>query len=234
MSLDLICLDADDTLWHNMRFFNEAFAEFGAMFSDVAAPDLVTRALNDVEARHRSLYGFGAKGLTLSMVETAMHFFDGTVPGPLLARILEMGRYLLSHPVELLDDVSETIEQIAAWGPLVLVTKGDLLHQESKLAASGLGALFTGVEIVSDKSVGTYRHVFTKYRAQPARCLMVGDSMRSDILPALEAGAWAAYIPQPGAWELERADPPRSRTRYRQVDRLADIPALIEDIHRLH
>lgn len=234
MPLDLICLDADDTLWHNMRFFNDAFAEFGAMFSDVAAPDLVTNALNEVEARHRSLYGFGAKGLTLSMIETAMHFFDGAVPGPLLARILEMGRYLLSHPVELLDDVRETVERIAASGPLVLVTKGDLLHQKSKLAASGLGALFTGVEIVSDKSVDTYRHVFAKYRAQPARCLMVGDSMRSDILPALEAGAWAAYIPQPGAWELERADPPQSRARYRQVDRLADVPALIEEIFRLH
>jgi putative hydrolase of the HAD superfamily len=221
MPLDLICLDADDTLWHNMRFFNDAFAEFGAMFSDVAAPDLVTNALNEVEARHRSLYGFGAKGLTLSMIETAMHFFDGAVPGPLLARILEMGRYLLSHPVELLDDVRETVEQIAASGPLVLVTKGDLLHQESKLAASGLGAHFTGVEIVSDKSVDTYRHVFAKYRAQPARCLMVGIPCGRTSSPRWRRGPGPPISPNParGSWNA-----PIRRNRGPAIDRWTGWP----------
>ncbi len=141
------------------------------------------------------------------------------------------GRALLAHPVELFDGVEETLERLADIGPLVLVTKGDLLHQESKLAASGLGDLFSGIEIVSDKKVDTFRTLFARHGIAPEQAVMAGDSMRSDILPALEAGAWAAFIPQEGAWSHERAQPPIGAARYTQLERLGELPDWIAGIN---
>lgn len=230
MTIKLICLDADDTLWHNMRHFNAT----EDVLLDLVAP-FATRAvardrLNACEAKNLKLYGYGAKGFTLSMIETAIEVVDGPVPKDLLARILAAGRALLSHPVELFDGVADTLGRLASRGRLVLVTKGDLLHQEAKLAASGLGDRFSGIEIVSDKTADTFRRIFKKEGVAPAETVMAGDSLRSDINPALEAGAWAAFIPQKGAWAHENAVVRADHPRFRQLSSLAELPEFIDTL----
>lgn len=227
MPIDLICLDADDTLWHNMRFFAAAEEAFVAMLAPFAEAGIARAALAEVEVRNLPLYGYGAKSFTLSMIETALEF--GADAGA-IREILDAGRALLAHPVELLDGIEATLGALGARARLVLVTKGDLLHQEMKLAASGLGERFDGVEIVSDKTDQTFAKLFARYGVAPDRALMAGDSMRSDVLPALAAGAWAAFVPQDGAWSHEAAAPPADAARFRELRSLAELPGWVAEI----
>ncbi len=230
MPIDLICLDADDTLWHNMRHFEEAHAAFVAMLEPFAAAEVARETLDACEARNLKLYGYGAKGFTLSMIETALELGGPDLPGSVVGDLLAAGRRLLAHPVELLNDIEATLDRLAERGRLVLVTKGDLLHQEAKLAASGLGDRFAGIEIVSDKNEATFTRLFARYDVAPDRAVMAGDSMRSDVLPALAAGAWAAFVPQPLAWGHEAAVAPTDHPRFRQLASLADLPDWIDAI----
>ena len=230
MSIQLICLDADDTLWHNMRHFNLAEDALLGMLQPFADAHVARDLLNACEARNLRLYGYGAKGFTLSMIETAVELAGDALSKSLVSDILAAGRKLLAHPVELFDDVQDTLAELACQGRLVLVTKGDLLHQESKLAASGLGDLFSGIEIVSDKTAATFARIFKQYGVAAGEAIMAGDSMRSDIRPALEAGAWAAYIPQEGAWMHEHAPSPSDHRHFRQLTRLAELPHWIAAI----
>jgi putative hydrolase of the HAD superfamily len=227
MPIDLVCLDADDTLWHNMRFFAAAEAAFVAMLAPFAEAGIARETLAKVEVRNLPLYGYGAKSFTLSMIETALQLGGATLPADAIRDILAAGRTLLAHPVELLDGIEETLDRLAAHARLVLVTKGDLLHQEMKLAASGLGERFHGVEIVSDKRPETFARLFDRYGVAPGRALMAGDSMRSDVLPALAAGGWAAFVPQAGGWSHEAAPPPADAARFRELKSLAELPAWI-------
>lgn len=228
MPIELICLDADDTLWHNMRFFDEAQAAFEAMLTPFTDGSGARAALEACEIRNLAHYGYGAKSFTLSMVETALEIGGDRLPTSVIGDVLAAGRRLLAHPVELLGDIERTLAALAARGRLVLVTKGDLLHQEAKLAASGLGERFAGVEIVSDKTADTFRHLFARHRVAPDRAVMAGDSMRSDVLPALAAGAWAAWVPQPLAWSHEQAEPPLAHPRFRRLVSLAELPGWID------
>jgi len=230
MTIKLICLDADDTLWHNMRHFNATQDALTDMLQPFADVDVTRERLIACEIRNLPLYGYGAKGFTLSMIEAAVELAGDQLSTAMIQEILAAGRALLAHPVELFDRVADTLERLADIGPLVLVTKGDLLHQESKLAASGLGDLFSGIEIVSDKKVDTFRTLFARHGIEPEQAVMAGDSMRSDILPALEAGAWAAFIPQEGAWSHERAQPPTGAARYTQLERLGELPDWIASL----
>jgi putative hydrolase of the HAD superfamily len=230
MPIDLICLDADDTLWHNMRHFNTAEHALFAMLQPFADAHVTRDTLNACEARNLRLYGYGAKGFTLSMIETAVELAGECLSRDLVAAILKAGQDLLAHPVILFDGVEDTLEALAERGRLVLVTKGDLLHQEAKLAASGLGERFSGIEIVSDKKPDTFRRLFAAYGVLPEQAVMAGDSMRSDVLPALEAGAWAAYIPQEGAWSHEQGETPDAHSRFRQLHALAELPGWIDSL----
>ena len=230
MPIDLICLDADDTLWHNMRHFNATEDALLAMLQPFADAHVARDALNACEARNLRLYGYGAKGFTLSMIETAVELAGESLSRDLVAAILKAGQELLAHPVLLFEGVEDTLEALAERARLVLVTKGDLLHQEAKLAASGLGGHFSGIEIVSDKKADTFRRLFAAYNVAPELAVMAGDSMRSDILPALEAGAWAAYIPQEGAWSHEQGETPEAHPRFRQLGALAELPGLIDSL----
>jgi putative hydrolase of the HAD superfamily len=232
MTIKLICLDADDTLWHNMRHFNATEDALIAMLQPFADAHIARDLLNACEARNLKLYGYGAKGFTLSMIEAAAELAGDSLSKSMIDDILAAGRALLAHPVQLFDDVAETLSALAEQGRLILVTKGDLLHQESKLAASGLGDLFSGIEIVSDKTEDMFRRICARYGIAPDQTIMAGDSMRSDVNPALEAGAWAAYIPQEGAWIHEIAPAPSEHPRFRQLDRLAQLPALVDSISR--
>ncbi len=221
----IIGLDADDTLWHNETLFRMTQSRFHALLAPWADAARVEAALAEVEHRNLGLYGYGAKGFTLSMLETALQISDATVPGTVLAEILGAGRTLMQHPIEPLPGVEQALEELAKLAPLVLITKGDLFHQESKLAASGLGRFFSGVEVVSEKSADTYRRAFVRHGFAPELALMAGNSVRSDILPALAAGCQAVLIPYPLVWAHEAALAPADHPRYRQCESLAEMAA---------
>ena len=230
MPIDLICLDADDTLWHNMRFFHATQDALVAMLEPFADAGITRAALGACEVRNLRLYGYGAKAFTLSMIETALELGGDDVPVSVIRQILDAGRALHAHPVELLEGIEETLEALADRARLVLVTKGDLFHQEAKLAASGLGDHFSGIEIVSDKKPATFARIFDSFGVPAERAVMAGDSMRSDVLPALDAGAWAAYIPQPLGWSHEQGEAPTEHPRFRELPSLA---ALVHWVDRI-
>ena len=223
-----IGFDADDTLWHNERFFRATEDRFADLLaSHMEGPHLRARLL-DAERRNLGLYGFGIKGFVLSMIETAVEVTEGRVPGTVVGEILAMGRDMLAHPIELLPQAREAVEAAAAEGEVVLITKGDLLHQEQKLAASGLGDLFDAVEIVSDKTPSTYLRIFARHGAR--RAMMVGNSLKSDVIPAIAAGAWGVHVPHGIPWELEHADPPLDHPRFRAIASLGEFSSLIAQI----
>ena len=230
MPIELLCLDADDTLWHNMRHFDVAEQALFAVLEPFAASPAARERLEAVGARNLALYGYGVKSFTLSMLETATELAGDALPPSAVRDILAIGRDLLQHPVELLPGVEATLDALSERARLVLVTKGDLLHQEAKLAASGLGERFTGIEIVSDKTADSFRRLFARYAVASNRCAMAGNSIRSDVLPALEAGAWAALVPHDIVWFYERAEPPAQHPRFTRLEKFTDLPAWIDAI----
>lgn len=230
MPITLVGLDADDTLWHNETVFRLTQERLHALLSPFAPPDAVAARLLAVERRNLAIYGYGAKGFTLSMLETALEVTEGRVSTAVLAEILAAGRAMLSHPIDPLPGVDEALERLAAKARLVLITKGDLFHQEAKLAASGLGPHFAAVEIVSEKSAEIYRRIFARHGTSPEQAMMAGNSVRSDILPALTAGAYAALVPYPLVWAHEDGLRPDSHPRFRELASLADLPGWIEEL----
>ncbi|WP_454884505.1 HAD family hydrolase [Sphingomonas oryzagri] len=230
MPIELICLDADDTLWHNEKHFGATFAAFEHIVTPFDEAGVARATLEDVQIRNLKLYGYGAKSFTLSMIEAALEVGGNRMPTDAVARILAAGRELLAHPVELLPGIEVALDALAERARLVLVTKGDLLHQETKLAASGLGERFSGIEIVSDKTADTFRRVFDRHAVAAENALMAGDSMRSDILPALSAGAFAAHIPHAMQWAHEMANEPADHPRFRKLERLGEV---VEWVDRL-
>jgi putative hydrolase of the HAD superfamily len=223
-------LDADDTLWHNETIFRLTQDRFRALMAEVAAPEVLDARLAAVEKRNLSLYGYGVKGFTLSLVETAMELTGGEPPGRIIADILAAGREMLAHPVEPLPGVDHALAELSERYRLVLITKGDLLHQEQKLAASGLGDLFAAVEIVSEKDASTYARVFDRHGTGAGEAAMCGNSLRSDVLPALEAGAFAAHIPYPLTWAHEMADPPLGHPRFAELASISEFPAWVRSL----
>lgn len=225
-----IGFDADDTLWHNERYFTLTQDRFAALLADHAAPEGLMDRLLEAERRNLPHYGFGIKGFTLSMIETAIEVTDGAVPADVIAEILQAGRQMLSHEVELLPHVTRTLEQLGERHRLILITKGDLLDQQRKLAESELRGYFDAVEIVSDKNSGIYSEIFARYGDGAERGLMVGDSMRSDVLPMIAAGGHGVHVPHGTPWAIERAEPPHGEARYHEIADLGALPALV---HRL-
>ncbi len=228
MPITTVGLDADDTLWHNETIFRLTQARFAGLLAAYAPAELLHARLAEVEARNLRLYGYGVKGFTLSMIETAMEFAAGADATPVVREILAAGREMLSHPITPLPGVEAALPRIAERWRLVLITKGDLLDQERKLAASGLGDHFAAVEVVSEKDAALYARVFARHGTGPEEAAMVGDSIRSDILPALAAGAFAAHIPPPMTWAHEAADPPHGHPRFAELASLSELPAWLE------
>ena len=229
-NLSTIGFDADDTLWHNERFFQLTQARFADLLRDHADPGDLDARLLAAERRNVGQYGFGVKGFVLSMIETAVEVTGGRVPGTVIGQILQAGQDLLAHPLELLPGAQAAVETVAGSHHLILITKGDLLHQERKLAQSGLGDLFDGVEIVSDKRADTYARIFAACPGGAGAAMMVGNSMKSDVRPAIEAGAWGVFVPHAHAWDLEHAEPPKDAPRYRELPDLGALPALVTAI----
>lgn len=219
-----IGFDADDTLWQNETFFRMTEARFAELLADHAAPEHLSERLLAAERRNLGQYGFGIKGFVLSMIETALEVTDHRVPGAVIGQILAAGQEMLSHPIELLPGAQAAIEAVADGRRIVLITKGDLMDQERKLAQSGLGEMFDAVEIVSDKTPATYARIFGSGAGQ---AMMVGNSLKSDVLPAIAAGAWGVHVPHPLTWAHEAAEPPVAAPRFREIADLGALPALV-------
>ena len=229
MTITTVGLDADDTLWHNETIFRLTHERFVGLLAEHGDRASIEARLAETETRNLRLYGYGVKGFTLSMIETAMELCGGEPPSHAVREILAAGREMLGHPVETLPGVDEALAELSGRYRLVLITKGDLMDQERKLAASGLGDLFAAVEIVSEKDRGTYDRVFSRHGTGAAEAVMAGNSMKSDVLPALQAGAWAVHIPYAVTWAHELADAPQDHARYGALESITNLPRWIAE-----
>ncbi len=227
--MQVVGLDADDTLWHSEGYFVRTQRRFEDLVRRYVDRDVdVGAALMDVEHRNLARYGYGIKGFTLSMVEAAIEITDGAIGTDEVAQILAAGRAMLDHPVELVDGADAATQALLDAGyRLVLVTKGDLHHQEHKILASGLAERFERMEIVSEKDPGTYRRVVASTGVAPDAFCMVGNSVRSDVLPALEIGAHAVHIPYHVTWAHEHAD---HRRDVPTLESISELPAWLASL----
>jgi len=228
--LSVIGFDADDTLWHHERYFELTTARFVELLGPFAEGAHLTEHLHAAEKRNVLHYGFGVKGFMLSMVETAIDVTDGKVPGHVISRILDVGREMLVHPVEPFPVVEAMLEELRPSHKLVLITRGDLFDQERKLAASGLAPYFQAVEIVSDKTTPIYESIFARHGDGAHGAMMIGNSMRADVVPALAAGAWAVHVPSEHVWALDLHEDPEDVRRFRRYRSLPEILPLVDEI----
>ena len=228
MNITTVGLDADDTLWHTETIFRLTHDRFVALLADHGDRDTIEARMAETERRNLRLYGYGVKGFTLSMIETAMELTGGEAPPAVVREILAAGREMLAHPVETLPGVDEALAALSEKYRLVLITKGDLMDQERKVAASGLGDLFAAVEIVSEKTATTYAQVFARHGTGAEEAVMAGNSMKSDVLPALDAGAFAVHIPYAITWAHELADAPEDHARYGALETISALPEWID------
>lgn len=220
-----IAFDADDTLWHNENLYSitqERFKRLLAPFQDVATID---QRLYATEMRNLAFFGYGIKGFTLSMIETAIEVTDGRIGAREIRQIIDFARDMLRAPVELLPGVRETIASLSNSYRLMIITKGDLFDQESKIARSGIADYFQHIEIVSEKTPDTYAAVMKRHGIEPHRFLMVGNSLKSDILPVVEVGGNAVYIPYHLTWEHERViDEGAIAEEYATLSHISELP----------
>ncbi len=229
---DIIAFDADDTLWHSERLYARAQTEFAKLLAHYRDEKFINERLYETESRNIAHFGFGVKGFALSMIETAVELTDGRVSGRDIQSIINLAKDMLNADIELLDGVSETIAALAQSHRLMVITKGDLLDQEKKIERSGLGKYFQRVEIVSDKTPASYARLLAEHSFDPQNFFMVGNSLRSDILPILELGGSAAYIPYEITWLHETAEPPVGHPNFHQLEHVKQLPALLEQLER--
>jgi len=225
--IQVIGFDADDTLWVNETYFLETEQKLRLLLAPYVDGDTVSAELFRTESRNMPLYGYGVKAYILSVLETAIRITDGKVPANVLEQILLLGKEQLSKPVELLDGVEETLNALVGRYRLIVVTKGDLLDQEQKLRRSGIEHLFHHVEIMSDKTDREYRLLLKHLDIQPEEFLMIGNSVRSDILPPLNLGSYAIHVPYVTTWAHELVDETIINPRFHTVDSLWDIIPLL-------
>jgi putative hydrolase of the HAD superfamily len=206
--VEVVALDGDDTLWHSESLFvdtQDRYRELLLPFVDLTAEEL-DAALIEVERTNLATFGYGVKAFTLSLVETAVRVTGGRVTGDAVLAIVELGKVLHDHPVQLLDGVLEAVDALTDRYRVMIITKGDLLHQETKVARSGLADHLWQVEIVSEKDEATYARILERHGIDPARFVMVGNSLRSDVLPVRAIGGRGVHIPYHVTWALERAE----------------------------
>ncbi len=231
--IGMVGFDADDTLWRSEDYFHAAQAEFEGIvgrYVDLADARLRER-LYAVEKGNIAVFGYGVKGMALSMVEAAVDITGERIAARDLHRIVQLAKDMLRHPVELLPGVREAVEAVAAEHPVVLVTKGDLFHQEAKVRDSGLADLFRRIEIVSEKDAGTYARLLDEFGVPADRFAMVGNSLRSDIVPVLRLGGWGVHVPYHLTWAHENdADDVAGHPRLRQVATLAGLPDALREM----
>jgi putative hydrolase of the HAD superfamily len=223
----VIGFDADDTLWHNETIFENVHVRYRTLLAQYHDAATVDRTLFATEMRNLARYGYGVKGFTLSAIETAIELTSGKIPASEIKELIELGHSMLDHPVELLDGVAETVAALAPEHRLIVITKGDLHHQERKVAQSGLAPHFQAIEIVSEKDESTYRSLLRRHAVEPSQFLMVGNSVKSDILPVLALGGAGAHVPYHVTWAAEHAEPPpAAEGRFFELKSIRELPAL--------
>ena len=226
----LIAFDADDTLWENEIHFETAKDRFTQLLSSDSDPVWTERELYETEMRNLAHFGYGIKSFTLSMIETALDLTKGEVTGQQIRQILDYGKEMLQTPIKPLPYVEEVLTHLSQTRPLMLLTKGDLFDQEAKIARSGLADHFTYIEIVSEKNEETYAALLQRHDIQPADFCMVGNSLKSDILPVVALGGHAVYVPYYTTWLHERVEPSEvERQRYHQISHLGELPRLLAE-----
>ncbi len=221
-----VCFDADDTLWKNEEFYRQAEKEFARLLAPYWSQQKAIDLLFQTEMNNLETFGYGAKSFTLSMVQTALEHLPAQQTAHAVSAILQIGKRLILQPVELLPGVKDTLEKLTGKYHLSVITKGDLLDQERKLKNSGLTPLFDHVEIVSDKTPASYRALFVRLGAKAQEVLMVGNSLKSDVFPALETGAQAAYLPSPFNWKHEQMPEPENPP-YLKIAGLPDLLSVL-------
>lgn len=228
---DVIALDADDTLWHNENIYTKTQEKFKQLLGRYHTKEWIDKRLYQTELRNLDFYGYGIKSFTLSMIETAIELSEGRVTGSEIGEILDFGKAMMATPVEVLDHVPEVLESLAPLYSIMLITKGDLIDQRSKLARSGLEDYFDIKEVVSTKTAETYRSLFERHQIEPSRFLMVGNSLRSDILPVLENGGAAVYIPYHLTWAHEQVSKSEEEQHdYYQLSGIDQLPGFLKKI----
>jgi len=228
MPARVVGFDGDDTLWHSETRFSVTQAEFRELLRrHVPDADADTR-LSEMEMKNLAIYGYGVKSFTLSMLETAIELTGARIPAGDLDVILGWGKRMLMEPTELIDGVEETLRALSGRYDLLLITKGDLFDQESKLARSGLGDLFSGVEILSEKNMDTYRGVFQRRAIRPEDFVMVGNSLRSDVVPVMSLGGRTVHIPYEVTWHHEQVpDEELPKEGWWRISSIRELPTLL-------
>lgn len=229
--IEVIAFDADDTLWHNERIYQDAQSKFKELLARYHRPAWIEERLYQTEMRNLAHFGYGIKSFALSMIETAVELTEGRVTGDDIRAIIEITKAMLATDVELLEPVADTLAHLAdSRYRLMVITKGDLLDQETKVARSGLADYFQAVEVVSQKTPASYRALLQRHAIEPKTFLMVGNSLRSDILPVLEIGAQAVYVPHHLTWAHENATPPTDQPGFYQIEHLGLLPGLLAEL----
>jgi len=231
--IEVIALDGDDTLWHSEQLFVDTQARFRELLAPYAELDeaALDERLVEVERANLPVFGYGVMAFTLSLIETAIEVTKGRIPGHDLQAIIDLGKELLDHPVQLLEGVAEGVDELTDRYRVMVITKGDLLHQESKVARSGLAEVLWQVEVVSEKDEETYRRILARHGIDPGTFVMVGNSVRSDVLPVLALGAAAIHIPYHVTWVLEEVEP-EPHHDFPVLSSFADLPACIAALDR--
>lgn len=225
--IKVIGFDADDTLWVNEAYFKETEDKFKELMSGFIDQQTAAVELYRTEMQNMPLYGYGVKAFTLSLLETAIRISGGKIPVKTLEQLIFIGKEQLTRPVELFEGVEGTLNYLSGRYRLIVVTKGDLLDQEAKLHHSGLAHYFHHVEIMSDKTIKQYRHLLNTLDIRPEEFLMIGNSLRSDIIPPLELGCYALHVPSATTWEHENTDAPTANNRFHTLSTLWDIIAIL-------
>ncbi len=227
-----IGFDADDTLWHTETLYTDAQVRFKQLLLPYHSPEWIEERLYQTEIANLPRFGYGIKAFALNMIETAIVLTEGRIAGREIQAVVDLAKEMLAADVHLLEHAVETVAQLATEYDLMLITKGDLYEQESKVARSGLARHFRHVEVVADKTHDRYQALLARHQIEPAQFLMVGNSLRSDVLPVLALGGCAVYIPYRLTWAHEVADPPPTgHPGYYQLEHLGLLPDLLRGMN---
>ncbi|MEM9327592.1 MAG: HAD family hydrolase [Bacteroidota bacterium] len=228
MSLQLIAFDADDTLWAHESIFHDATNRYKTNLEHHVSHEVVEEKLYTCERENLKHFGYGIKGFILSMIETAIEITEGKITASEIQEMVDLGKWMLSHPVEVLPNVQESLLQLKEEYKLIMITKGDLFDQESKIARSGLAEHFNDIHIVSEKDEACYQRIFEKHEVKPEDTVMVGNSLRSDILPTAKIGGHAIHIPFHVTWLLEQVEDHHLHgITYHELSDIAMVPDFV-------
>ena len=229
--MKLIAFDADDTLWANEPNYINVKQKLCDLLSRYVDQETLAQQFYDSQIRNLAVFGYGAKSFMLSMIETAIELTNGAITGNEIQQLIDVGRKLLDFPIEVLDGVHDVLDTLSKRFELMVLTKGDLFDQESKIARSGLGHYFTHVEIVSEKNEQTYQRILQKYQIQPADFLMIGNSLKSDVLPVVHIGGRAIHIPYETTWAHEMVtDEQLTGKLFTTLGSIRELSALLENV----